>query len=100
MSEYDRIPKETLGRLNNYVLHGVDPGSFLCACLRDRFVESASRADSCNAAALREIALYIYNRMPGGCWGNEKKITQWMDVGGLIGRGSSASVVDLHGPLE
>jgi hypothetical protein len=72
-----RIPKATLEKLWLWVGRAYDPGSFLAAVLRNDLVNAVCLADDENAAALKDIVLYVYNVLPGSCWGTPAKVDAW-----------------------
>lgn len=79
-NDYESIPSHTKEALNNYVEHGYQPGSFVYAVLTNNLVEAVSRADNQNRAALSEIATFLYNRMPSNMWGNQEKVTRYLNT--------------------
>jgi hypothetical protein len=64
--------------LDNYATHRYQPGGFLMAVLANDLTDACGRADSDNAANLHEIVKYIYNELPGICWGSRERVTEWL----------------------
>lgn len=64
--------------LTNYVVHRRLPGGFLQACLTNDFARAACNADADSRARLREIALWLYNAVPGECWGSRARVSAWV----------------------
>lgn len=64
--------------LERYIQHGVLPGSFLRAVLRNDLTESVGYADAYNCAALPHIAMWLYNEAPAMCWGSQVKVDAWI----------------------
>jgi len=63
--------------LEDYLLRGYEPGSFLTSVLSNNFVGAVTRADSENGKHLKEIAIWIVNNIPVGSWGNEERVYNW-----------------------
>lgn len=68
--------KETLKR---YVEDRCPTGGFLHAVLSNDLTEACARADMYNQVRLVEIVTYIYNDLPGNCWGSPEKVDKWLD---------------------
>lgn len=73
------IPARTLETLTAYRDRGVPPGGFVRACLENDFCGAATRADFHNAAALSEIARFIYSSIPAVAWGSPEKVNNWLE---------------------
>ena len=69
------VPEHTRDALQRYVEHRILPGGFLTAVLTNDLFGAISRADAVNSAHLKDICLFVYNRMPSGSWGSEE--TMW-----------------------
>jgi hypothetical protein len=78
--DYESIPEHTQGALRRYVENGLEPGGFLTAVLCNDLMGAIGRADWRNAAALKEIAQFVYNEIPGNCWGSYVKMVAYMDA--------------------
>ena len=72
------IPVITKEALDRYVNDRISTGGFLHAVLADRLFDAVGRADKENLAALRDIVTYIYNELPGDCWGSAAKVHNWL----------------------
>jgi len=72
------IPQTTLRALDLYVNEGITPGGFLYAVLTNDLFGAIGKADSANGAAIRDICLYIYNELPGDCWGSRDIVNKWL----------------------
>ncbi len=73
------IPQYTLESLERYVKDRTPPGVFLTAVLQNNLVASFSKADAENRKALYDIVKYIYNKIPGICWGSPEKVRDWLN---------------------
>ena len=80
---YDRLPAHTAESARLYIEHGCPPGSFLEAILRNQLVESYSRADETNLAAMFDIVMWLYNDCPMAARG--ENVDDWIEHGGLFG---------------
>ena len=75
--QYRLIQEDVIDSLWLYVLAGCDPGSFLQAVLR-RDLEAVALADEQNRDTIYEIWLYVYNELPGNCWGSRNRVAAWI----------------------
>lgn len=72
------VPVLVKASMDAYVNQKMLPGSFLMAVLCNDLTKSVGYADSTNLAALPDIVRYVYNELPGNCWGNEDKVYKWV----------------------
>lgn len=77
--EYFPIREDLLGALERYLNNGIMPGGFMTAVLENNLSEAFGRADSDNAANLKNIAGYVYNNIPSTAWGSKEKIGKWLE---------------------
>lgn len=80
-----KIPEHMREGVINYIEHGVRPGRFLEAVLRNGLVWAASVADKVNSRLLCEWALVMCSEFPINCWGSHKMVEDWIQRGGLRG---------------
>ena len=73
------IPQHTLAALDRYVNNRILPGGFLTAVLSNDLFGAVAHADKENKSALPEICQYIYNELPGNCWGSKDIMWQWVE---------------------
>ena len=64
--------------LDAYAATGRPTGGFLRACLETDLAQAMGRADLGNRADLFDIVRYIYNELPGPCWGSVAKVGTWL----------------------
>lgn len=77
---YDKIPVSYMrDAMEQYLEHGIGPGSFLTAVLANDLMEAAGRADHNNQAALFEWAAWLYNYAPRGSFGSYEAVSAWID---------------------
>ena len=86
--ESRRIPRHMWEGVIDYALYGVPLGSdsFLRHVLSNNLVQSVCHAAGENKTAIHDWALFLYNGMPVGSWGDTGRIQNWQGTGGLIGR--------------
>lgn len=72
------VPEHTQKSLEDYIIHGIPPGSFIYAVLCNNFVMAASKADHINARSLPYIARWLINEAPAECWGRKENIANWL----------------------
>ena len=76
--DYAQIPEHTLYGIHQYIEHHIPPGHFLEAVFSNDLREAFGRADEENIAAMFHIVAYLYNKVPGNCWGSPEKVRQWL----------------------
>ena len=74
----NKIPSSTLESLDQYVLNGVDTGSFVQSVLSNDLFGAFARADKFNLAAMREIIAFVYNELPSTCYGSPEHYSEWI----------------------
>lgn len=75
----EQIPPLTLHALVMYAVHRQIVGHFLMAFLTNDLRGVLDHADEENIKAIKEINLFIYNRMPAGCHGSKENVKKWID---------------------
>jgi len=78
MEYYDAIPKRITEALERYEQDGILPGHFMQAVLSNNLFYAVSMADDNSCAALKQIVHYVYNEMPGNCWGSKDVVNEWV----------------------
>ena len=63
--------------LENYLMHGFEPGGFLTAVLANDLVMAVGRADSWNRDRLPEIVSVVVYKMPNLSWGSYEAVKDW-----------------------
>lgn len=77
--EESSVPEHNHDGLVMYLVHGVNPGSFLSAVIENDLAEACARADVTNAGALWNIVFFLYNYAPSAAWGREGVIAKWQE---------------------
>jgi hypothetical protein len=73
----DKIPGRLLLGLVAWAEKKHRVGHFLTAVLSNDLCEAVARADEESMAALRQIVMFVYNNLPGICWGSQEKVAAW-----------------------
>lgn len=75
----EAIPEVVLLGLLSYVDRGQTPGHFLTCVLQNDLFGAIGRADKENQKALPVLIQFIYNQLPGLCWGSREKVEKWVE---------------------
>jgi len=78
-SGYPSIPETTKLALRGYVERRLPPGDFLEAVLTNNLFDAVFYASPENLASLRDLLLFINNRLPSDCCGNETSVFRWLE---------------------
>ena len=77
MSFADRIPRNIMAGIREYVETHTPPGSFLTAVFCNDLTNAVARADKYSLAAIRDIVLYVHNECPSACHGSAEAFKNW-----------------------
>ncbi len=64
--------------IDAYVAIGRPTGGFLEAVISNDLKEAIGRADDEALENIPHIVAYLYNDVPGNCWGSEAKYKAWL----------------------
>lgn len=78
-NSYQVIPEHTKASLDNFVKHGLKPGGFLTRVLCNDLFGAYAQADAYNIKNMYAIIKYVYNKMPGVCWGSRDAMERWSE---------------------
>ena len=70
--------EETKNAIDNYVQHGVRPGSFVEAILMNDLKGSVLRADAANRQCLPALVTFLMNAVPSDAWGSKRGVNRWI----------------------
>lgn len=84
--KYELLPEHLRAGTQRYVEHGVLPGDFLKAVIRNDLRGALFRADKTSRANLHEIVRFFHFEVPSDCHGDKEKMLAWNARGGLTGR--------------
>lgn len=73
-----QVPEHLRGGLERYVDHGVVPGEFLQAVIRNDLRGAVGRGDHASLDGLQAIVGWLHCEAPGGCWGSPEKFNAWV----------------------
>lgn len=79
------LPEHMQDGVTRYLEHGIEPGSFMLAVLRNDLVGAFGAADQVNASQMATWASWLYNDCPAGAWGSDAKVADWMAQQGFNG---------------
>jgi hypothetical protein len=71
-------PPSVVRSVSNYLHHGLEPGSFVRACLENDLRGAFANADHQNRLCLFDIVSYLYNDIPSTCWGSVERVKAWL----------------------
>lgn len=74
-----KIPEHIQNSFEMYLVHGIEPGSFVRSAIENDLVQSVRRADAINIKYIVHIATWITFNMPVDSWGNNKNVQDWMN---------------------
>ena len=80
-----KLPTHMQDSVIGFIAYGLPPGSFLTSVFSNDLVGSFGRADSVNRMKIGDYVEFLYNSAPHRCWGSEKKVGSWIELGGLAG---------------
>ena len=63
----------------NYLIHHLEPGSFLYAVLCNDLSQAVQKADWKNGKALKDWVCFVYNVFPMDSWGNNEIVQKWIE---------------------
>jgi hypothetical protein len=76
---FSEVPEHTREALENYFIHGYQPGGFLTSVLANDLVGAVSRADSTNKRRIPEIVNWVVFNAPAGSWGSLEVVDSWCE---------------------
>lgn len=75
---YGRLPEHIRGGVQRYIEHGIAPGDFLTAVIRNDLGASFACADERNIEAMRDIVTFFWTEAPAGSWGSREHMSYWL----------------------
>jgi len=67
--EYPGVPDHLMSGIQLWVEHGLKPGTFLQAIFANDLFRAVQLASDESLKALKPLVNFIYQYLPGGCWG-------------------------------
>lgn len=78
--EFDTlVPEHTQHAIENYIIHGLMPGSFLESVIVNDLFGSFSRADEKNRVHLHYIVRWFMNKAPMDSYGSIENMRNWLN---------------------
>lgn len=78
LHNYKNIPEHNMNGFENYLIHGIEPGSFLMAVLTNDLYGAVFKADSANLIHIPHIVSFLHT-VPSICFGNIENVRRWMN---------------------
>ena len=78
--DYSGLPEHMRGGMKRYLEHGIMPGDFLTAVLRNDLMEAMGRADETNLYALPSYGRFLYYYAPRGSYGSPENVKAWVEA--------------------
>jgi len=75
---WGKIPVYMRSGIANYVLRGIEPGSFVKAVLQNDLRCAILRADDINQHLLPDYVRFMCNYLPSAAWGSFEKYNAWI----------------------
>jgi hypothetical protein len=75
--DYLILPVSCREGMRRWIEQGIEPGSFLCAVIRNELVEAFIAADTYNRTAMGYFCLFLRHEAPPECWGSREKMDAW-----------------------
>lgn len=73
-----KIPPQTLEHIRQYVEYHRPSGDFLRCLFSNNLVSTFYHADLDNTRCIADIVTYLWNYVPGNCWGSQEKYDAWI----------------------
>ncbi len=80
------IPARMFPGIERYINHGIPPGNFLRAIIKNNLKEAVMYADDENIKNIPAYVNFFYNYAPENCWGSPQELVDWNEGKGLEGR--------------
>lgn len=78
-ANWEIIPDYMREGIERWVNHGVPPGHFMQAILKNDLKSACGRADETNKHCLYNYVFFLYNWCPGACWGSPERYQEWFE---------------------
>lgn len=72
------VPEHTQRSIEYYLLHGLEPGSFLTSVICNDLFAAMGRADPINRKNIEYITYWFTSDAPYGSYGSKEKMQDWM----------------------
>ena len=76
--KYALAPEQMQHGLKMYLEHGIEPGSFLTAVLKNDLMRAMGQPDHIMQYRIFELCSWLYNYAPGGSYGSERNFQNWI----------------------
>jgi len=79
------VPGHLWRGISNHILYGGDTGDFLTSLFSNDLIRAVCRADEVTMTRLHDLALFLHNYAPSGCFGSPAAVSAWRKAGGIRG---------------
>lgn len=76
--EFTFVPHHMRDGYKLWIEHGILPGSFGEALLRNDLKGAMGKADDINSRHIKSTVAWFYNFSPSNCWGSVQNVNDWM----------------------
>lgn len=73
------IPERMMESIEAYVEEGRPVGNFLSAVICNDLKLACMYADDENLQNIPAFIAYLYNEVPGACWGSKELMKEWLE---------------------
>lgn len=77
--DHSDVPSHTRVAIEDYLIRGYSPGSFVSAVMANDFVRAATSCDHINRESLTHIARWVFSSAPSSAWGSRQIVQDWLD---------------------
>jgi hypothetical protein len=74
----DYIPPHTREAIENYLLRGYEPGSFVSGLLANDMFRAVGSMDHVNEKQLKHIVTWVLNVLPPASFGSWDRVREWL----------------------
>lgn len=79
------IPRNLADSIERYLMHGVPPGGFLSAVIRNNLRATYALGDPVSLSVLPTILMFLHWEAPGGSSGSPQIMDEWIRHNGEMG---------------
>ena len=84
-AKLNKVPERMIESLVAYVIHGIEPGGFLMAIIRNDLQLAWTRADGENRPLIGAYVQTLLSSFPIACYGDNDTVRSWIVDRGYAG---------------
>lgn len=77
------LPDKYIPGLIRWIKAGIEPGSFVQACLTNNLFKAVGHGDQVSLMAIEFMMGWLAAYAPDPCWGSPEKYAAWKERGGM-----------------